>query len=258
MLRLRAKDPAAQMIFCPTWYAGPDGGASESSPRMGTGDTPGVRYTKELADRLNREVYLFWTGPEVCSLTITKEAAQTYKTLARRRLFIWDNYPVNDQQPTLHLGPVMGRDPRLMHVADGFISNPLSPENQANRIPMLTIADYTWNPEAYDPARSIGQSIAHLGRTPEERLALKDLVELYPGRLVDGSLSSGWNSFRNQFRLTLDSGSREAAKDFIAQAEGVSQRMMKLYPEQFVEARKILDADIDEIRTEYSRKYSSK
>ena len=152
----------------------------------------------------------------------------------------------------------MGRDPRLMNVAEGFISNPLSPQNQANRIPMLTIADYTWNPEAYDPARSIGQSIAHLGRTPEERSVLKDLVELYPGRLVDGSLSTDWNSFRHQFRLILDSGSQAAAKNFITHAEGVAQRLGKLFPERFVLARKVLDADIDAIRMDYSKMYSLK
>jgi hypothetical protein len=224
---------------------------------MGTGDTPGVRYTKELAAKLNAEVYLFWTGPETCPLTITTEAAQTFKTLARHRLFIWDNYPVNDQTPTLHLGPVMGRDPRLTNVAEGFMSNPLSPQNHANRIPMLTVADYSWNPEAYDPARSIGQSIAHLASSPAERSALKDLVELYPGRLVDGSQSTSWNSFRNQFRLVLESGSQQAAKDYIAHAEDVSQRLLKQFQQQFVMARNVLDADIDEIRMEFSKKYSS-
>jgi hypothetical protein len=144
-----------------------------------------------------------------------------------------------------------------MEVVDGFMSNSLSPQNQANRIPLLTVADYTWNPEAYDPERSIGQSIAHLGKSPEERLVLKDLVELYPGRLVDGSRSTRWNSLRNQFRLILHGGSRETAKDFLAHAEDVSQRLRKLFPEQFVTARDVLDADIDGIRLEYSKKYSS-
>jgi hypothetical protein len=254
---LRAKDPVAQMIFCPTWYAGPNGSEGEASPRLGTGDTPGVRYTKDLAVKLDPDVYLFWTGPEICPLTITAEAAQIYKTLAGHRIFIWDNYPVNDHTPTMHLGPVMGRDPALPNLVDGFMSNPLSPQNQANRIPMLTIADYAWNPDAYDPARSIGQAIAHLGDTPEETRVLKDLVELYPGRLVDGSFSTGWNSFRNRFRRTLESGSQRSAEDLIAHAEDVSRRMLRIFPDRFVSARTLLDADIEGIRTEYSRKYSS-
>jgi hypothetical protein len=253
--RLRSRDPQAQMIFCPTWYAGPDGKAGESNPRLGTGDTPGVRYTKELAAKLDPDVYLFWTGPEECSLTITAEEAENYKRLSRHRLFIWDNYPVNDQNPTLHLGPLMGRGPRLAKVADGYISNPLSPQNEANRIPLLTIADYLWNPEAYDPVRSIGQALAHLGQTPEQRSALKDLVELYPGRLVDGSLDDGWNSLRNRFRMTLDHGSQSDAMDFIKNAEGVSRRLAEWFPNQFVLARRTLDSDIAGMRGEYAKKY---
>lgn len=256
--RLRERETEAQMIFTPTWYAGPDGEAGESSPRLGTGDTPGVRYTKELAEKLNPDVYLFWTGPEVCSLTITAEDAENYRHLSEHRIFIWDNYPVNDQTPTLHLGPLMGRDPRLAKVVDGYISNPLSPQNEANRIPMLTIADYLWNPETYDPARSIGQAVAHLGRTSEQRLVLKDLIELYPGRLVDSSLSTAWDSPRNRFRTILDDGSQTAALDFIKNAQGVSRRMARLFPNQFVLARHTLDADIASIEAEYATKYPSR
>jgi hypothetical protein len=256
--RLREKDPGAQMIFTPTWYAGPDGEAGESSPRLGTGDTPGVRYTKELAEKLNPDVYLFWTGPEVCSLTIRDEDAENYRRLSKHRIFIWDNYPVNDQTPTLHLGPLMGRDPRLAKVVDGYISNPLSPQNEANRIPMLTIADYLWNPATYDPARSIGQAVAHLGRSSEQRLVLKDLIELYPGRLVDSSLSTAWDSPRNRFRTILHDGSQAAALDFIKNAEGVSRRMAEFFPNQFVLARQTLDADIAGMQAEYATKYPSR
>jgi hypothetical protein len=173
-------------------------------------------------------------------------------------MFIWDNYPVNDQQPMLQLGPLMGRDPALAKIVEGYISNPLSPQNDVNRIPMLTVADYLWNPAGYDPARSIGQAIAHLGNTPGERLLLKDLVELYPGRLVDGDLSTGWNSLRNRFRLILDGGSQEAAMNFIVHAEDVSRRMAKLFPDRYVLARKVLDGDLGKMRLEYSKKYPSK
>jgi hyaluronoglucosaminidase len=253
--RLREKDPEAKLIFTPTWYAGPAENKEESSPRLGTGDTPGVRYTKELAEKLDSDVYLFWTGPEVCSLTITAEEAANYARLARHRVFIWDNYPVNDQHSTLHLGPLMGRDARLGQVVDGYIANPLSPQNEANRIPMLTIADYLWNPEAYDPARSIGQAIAHLSRTRAQEMVLKDLVELYPGRLVDGSFSTGWNSLRVRFR---GAESKSAELALIGNAEGVSRRMANLFPNQYVLARGTLDADIAGIREEFAKRYPSK
>jgi hypothetical protein len=253
--RLRQKDPGAQLTFTPTWYAGPVAGEGESNPRVGNGDTPSVRYTKELAEKLNPDVYLFWTGPEECSLTITVEDAEAYRSLANHRVFVWDNYPVNDHRPTMHLGPLTGRDPRLGTVVEGYISNPQSPQVEANRIPMLTIADYLWNPRAYDPGRSIGQAIAHLGGTPEQRLALKDLVELYPGRLVDSSHSTAWNSLRNHFRRILDEGGPGAALNFIKNAESVSRRMSQVFPDHFVLARQTLDSDIAGMKEEFAKKY---
>lgn len=255
--RLRTRNSGIEVIFTPTWYAGTGDSGPETAAKLGAGNTPGIRYTGELAESLDRDVYLYWTGPEVCSLTITRADAEKYKHLAKHRLFIWDNYPCNDSHPTLQLGPLMGRGPELSTAAEGYISNPLSPQNEANRIPMLTIADYLWNPKAYNPARSIGQSVAHLGRTSGQRLVLKDLVELYPGRLVAKSQSTAWNSLLERFGLILDSGSQNAAKDFIGRARSVSQRMAKEFPDEFTLARKTLDADISTIQSEYSRKYSS-
>ena len=255
--RLRSKVPDAQMIFTPTWYAGTGDSGTETAAKLGSGDTPGVRYLKELGEKLHRDIYLYWTGPEVCSLNITREDAEKYQRLSNHRLLIWDNYPCNDQHPTLQLGPLMGRGPDLATAVEGYISNPLSPQDEANRIPMLTIADYLWNPKAYDPARSIGQSVAHLGRTPGQRLALKGLVELYPGRLVAGSRSTAWNSLREGFRMLLDKGSQQAAKGLVARAESVSRSMASEFPDRFLLAQKTLDADISGIRAEYSKKYSS-
>jgi hypothetical protein len=251
--RLRQKNRGAQLIFTPTWYAGPVAGKGESNPRIGQGEAPSVRYTKELAEKLDPNVYLFWTGPEECSMTITVEDAKAYRSLAGHRIFIWDNYPVNDHYPTMHLGPLTGRDPNLASVVDGYISNSQSPQIEANEIPLLTIADYLWNPLAYDPARSIGQSVAHLGRTPEQRTVLKDLVELYPGRLVDASHATAWNSLRVRFRQLLEEKKPDAARNLIRRAEDVSHRMARVFPDQFAPARQTLDADIAGMREELAK-----
>ncbi len=122
---------------------------------------------------------------------------------------------------------------------------------------MLTIADYLWNPREYNPDRSIGQAVAHLGKTPGQRLALKHLAELYPGRLVARSQSTAWNSLRESFGLILSEGSPNAAKDFIVRAESVSRRLAKEFPTEFVLARKTLDGNLVGIKAEFSQKYSS-
>ena len=255
--RLRKRDREAQLVFCPTWYAGTGEAAKETPNRLGSGDTPGQRYTRTLAQKLDPDIYLFWTGSEVCPLTISKEDALKYRALARHRLLLWDNYPVNDQHASLHLGPVRGRGADLAEVLSGYIGNALSFQNEANRIPMLTIADYLWNPRAYDPERSIGQTIAHLGETEEQREALRDLVELYPGRLWDGSRLTGWNSLRERFRRLLEAGSRAESEALADRAEVTYGRLGKAFPGKFEATRELLSSDIRAMRAEFAKAFSA-
>ena len=184
LARLRARDPKAQLILCPTRYWG-DG--TSSAHRA---------YLKPLGRELHKDVYLFWTGDRVVTPRITRRCAESYRSVVKHRLVIWDNYPVNDNHSTLHLGPVTGRDRDLCQVADGYMSNPLCTQNQANRIPLLTCADYAYNPWGYDPARSIGQAILHLADSAQQRDLLKDLVEAYPGM-------DDWRTSPEQPRLAI-------------------------------------------------------
>ncbi len=88
---------------------------------------------------MHSEVYVFWTGDGVVVPRITRHAAESYKRIVNHRLFLWDNYPVNDGSPTLHLGPVSGRDPDLPSVIDGYPSNPLASQNEINRLPLADL-----------------------------------------------------------------------------------------------------------------------
>ena len=169
--RLRAKDPAAQLIFCPTYYWG-DGTLTNQQP-----------YLEILARDLDPEVYVFWTGDAVVG-KVTRGAADRFRRIVRHRVILWDNYPVNDGHPTMHLGPVTDRDPDLGEVLDGYMSNPLRQQNEINRLPLATCADYAFNPRAYEPLRSIGQAILLQADTSPQREALRELVETYPGMLL--------------------------------------------------------------------------
>lgn len=246
--RLRASDPAAQFVFCPTWYAGTGASGVESNTTLGNGDTPGVRYTRTLAAKLHPEVFLFWTGPQVCSLTIEAGDAKLYKDLCGHRVLLWDNYPVNDHNPTLHLGPVTGRSWDLCNVVDGFMSNPMY-ESQANRIPLLTIADYLRNPRSYDPIRSIRQSIAHLGRTLKQRRLLLELVELYPGRLWDKSEQTGWNSLLARFREFHAAKENERTERLIGKAARVHAGIPEIFPDDWLSGCNIVGTDLERMKT---------
>jgi hypothetical protein len=246
--RLRARDEKAQLTFCPTWYAGTGEAITETANMLGSGDTPGIRYTKTLANELSREIYLFWTGPQVCSLAITVEQAKKYKALAGHRILIWDNYPVNDGHPTMNLGPLTGRDPGLCQVADGYLSNSMARENKAGRIPLLTIADYLWNPREYRAARSISQATAHMGETPAQLAVLRSLVELYPGRLWDGSFQTSWNSTIERWQSAIKRGDRDEARSLFNKAQVSANQMKAAFSDTERWGLRVLVRDIDAMR----------
>jgi hypothetical protein len=239
--RLREKDPAASLIFCPVYY-------------WGCGDSGDARaYLEALGGVLDPDVFVFWTGDGVVTRRITRACAEAFKAAVRHRIVIWDNYPVNDRTGALHLGPLTGRDPDLDEVAYGYMSNPHCPQNEINRIPLLTCADYAYNPRAYDPARSVGQAIVHLADTPAQRQVLKDLVELSPGNLIDGSTRTSYNSIVEKMNALMKGPDAEArAAGFIARVEDVAARLAGEFPGRYAETRKTLAADLDRMKRAFS------
>jgi hypothetical protein len=228
--RLREKDPQAELIFCPVYYWG----AADQGDAM--------HCTEALGRVLDRDILIFWTGDGVVTPRITRAAAESFRRAATgHRIVIWDNYPVNDRTGALHLGPVTGRDPDLDEVAVGYMSNPHSPQNEINRIPLLTCADYAYNPRAYDPGRSIGQAILELADTPAQRAVLKDLVELYPGDLISGSTSTSYNPVLERISALLkEPGGRKFAESYLRRVEKVVKRFEKAFPGRYAETKKTL------------------
>jgi len=172
--------------------------------------------------------------------------AKAYKSLVNHRLIIWDNYPVNDRQPVLHLGPVSGREAGLAEVADGYMSNPLSPQNEINRLPLLTCADYAFNPWKYDPGRSIGQSIMHLAETKSQREVLRELVELFPGEINLGRTETGYNPLLEKFNLlrTEPEGDK-LTREFVNYVENVLWRLEQEFPGQYSSTKKTIAYNIE-------------
>lgn len=242
--RLRRANPRAELILCPVYY-------------WGTGHEESARpHLETLARELHRDVYVFWTGDAVVG-RITRKAAESYRGVVGHRLFIWDNYPVNDGAPTLHLGPLVKRDADLCEVADGYMSNPMHTQNEANRIPLLTVADYAYNPWAYDPARSIGQAILHLARTREQAAVLRDLVELYPGMILY-SQGTGYNPATSRFEELIDAPhSRHLADMYLRHAADIAARLRRGFPGRFVGTLATLEANLQSMRGTYREAYGT-
>lgn len=137
---LRAAAPGADLFFCPTAYCGRMSGPPRRS-----------EYLKEIGRRLDPDIRVFWTGPDIVSRTIPVGSLRELRRVLRRRPVLWDNLHANDyDQRRLFLGPCAGRPPGLRAEIDGILSNP-NRELEANYVPLRTLAGWAraerhWNP----------------------------------------------------------------------------------------------------------------
>jgi hyaluronoglucosaminidase len=150
------KEDAARLITVPTDYAGMASSA----------------YRDRFAEVLDDDVIVMWTGPDVVPEEITAEQAkEAWESFQQHDLFLWDNFPVNDiDRNRLFLGPLVNRDADLIdNGVIGLASNPMN-EAEASKIPLYTIADYAWNPYAYNAEDSWGRSIESFGGNAADSL----------------------------------------------------------------------------------------
>ena len=133
---LKETYPEIRTIVCPTVYHG---------------DTNN-EYLGELGQLLDEQVVVLWTGPEVCSSEIPKDDAKHIYATLRRPVLYWDNYPVNDATmvPELHIGPYVGRDPKIARYAKGVLLNPMN-QAHASMISIRAASRFMNNPVEYDP-----------------------------------------------------------------------------------------------------------
>jgi hyaluronoglucosaminidase len=114
-----------------------------------------ANFLEKMAEHLPPSVACCWTGPKVVCEKITRADMRRAARRIKRRLIIWDNYPVNDlsMSKQMHVAPLTGRDPRLPELAYGYLNNPLLQES-LSFVPLATCFDYAANPAAYDAEAS--------------------------------------------------------------------------------------------------------
>lgn len=147
---VEAKGDVTNLIVCPTDYSqlwakpGPEG--------------PLAVYGREL----NPNVEVFWTGAVVCS-DLTPETLEFVNSRIKRPALYWWNYPVTDYVRNILLqGPVYGLDTNLtdQQVA-GIESNPME-HGEASKIALYGVADYAWNPQAYNPIDNWERALVYM------------------------------------------------------------------------------------------------
>jgi len=114
-------------------------------------------YLRYVGAHLDRRINIGWTGNKIIPETVSPADADFYAYFIKRKPFLGDNYPVTDNITLaggrLSLGPLRGRDARLFRYVKGYAAN-ASPLPETSKPAFMTIADYTWNPFAYDETRS--------------------------------------------------------------------------------------------------------
>ena len=94
-----------------------------------------------------------WTGDRVIA-TMTLEDVEWVREVIRRPAYIWWNFPVSDYvRDHLLLGEVYGNETTIAKSVSGFVANPME-WAEASKVAIYCVADYTWNMQQYDSARS--------------------------------------------------------------------------------------------------------
>jgi hyaluronoglucosaminidase len=212
--RLSAKGET-RLIFTPTEYCC----GSDSA------------YLRALGEELPAEIDVFWTGPQVCSHTISAADLHAVSRSLRRKPLLWDNYPVNDGEMRLdpHIRPYMGRSADLVDAVRGIVINGAI-EAESSKIALHTVADYWSDPGAYEPDAAWTRALDELSQTPGGGAALRLLGELTrrsplePGAHrrqlpVFATFWEHWHLGARRSRLTAIARLRTELQEFAAAGE---------------------------------------
>ncbi len=143
---VRVKKDVTPLILCPTQY----------NQAWAKGD-----YLDILGKGLDEDIMVMWTGPSVCS-DITKPSMEWINQRIGRKAYIWWNWPVSDYvRANLLLGKAYGCDKENGPLYSGFVSNPMD-KPEASKIGLFGVADYAWNPMAYNPDQAWKDGIKRL------------------------------------------------------------------------------------------------
>ncbi len=145
---VEAKGDVNPLAMCPTDFTKAWADGSENGPLAIYGRT------------LDPSVMVMWTGDAVCG-DIPRETLQWVDSRTKRPALVWWNYPVTDYAPHILMqGPVYGLDNNNT-ASDlcGLMSNPM--ENAlASTMAFYGVADYCWNPAAYNPLDNWERAVA--------------------------------------------------------------------------------------------------
>jgi hyaluronoglucosaminidase len=140
---------AEQIIMCPTYYS------YDPVLEKVFGKCPD-KYLETIGMGLDKNVDVFWTGPEVCSKEYPEEHILEVTQKLQRKPVIWDNYPVNDgakKSNFLHLMAFENHPAKIKNLIKSHVVNPMN-QGWLSRIPLFTLSDAYQTGDDYSPIYS--------------------------------------------------------------------------------------------------------
>ncbi|GHJ36718.1 beta-N-acetylglucosaminidase domain-containing protein [Streptomyces sp. TS71-3] len=149
-------------------------------------DTADSAYKSVLREQLDPKIVVQWTGTAVVPPSVTVADARAASEVWGRKVFLWDNYPVNDYGQTtgrLLMAPYDKREAGLHDELSGIVLNPMN-QAAASKVALFGGASFAWNDMAYDPDRTWRAAAGYLAGgdadTTRALLAFFDTEHLAP------------------------------------------------------------------------------
>lgn len=165
-----AQCSSARLVLCPSYYS-TDPLLEKLFGVMPTG------YLEALGSAVDRRIDMFWTGPRICSTEYPRQHLEWVTGLLKRKPFIWDNYPVNDDRKMaafIHLRAFENRTGELSELAAGHAINPMR-QPWLSLIPLATLPlNYKGGPE-YDARAAFRLAAAQHCKPDMARMLEEDL-----------------------------------------------------------------------------------
>lgn len=188
-------DSSIKLTVCPTLYHGKGN----------------EYYISKLGQNISPFVSVFWTGKDICSREISSFDALKFIECTHHKPLYWDNYPVNDCSMfnEMHISPIINRDTDLYKYSDGIISNCME-YAECSKIPLITIADYLWDSESYNPQVSWENAIKQVVGEEDADKFIVFADHLYTSCLKDSNSRRMYAAF-DEIEKAFKSGNTEDA-----------------------------------------------
>lgn len=161
---------ARQIIFCPTYYS------FDPVLEKVFGTRP-ADYWEILGRSIDPHVNIFWTGPKVCSEEYTAAHLKEVNDLLGRKVFLWDNYPVNDgaiKSKLLQLRAFGRSHSQLSKLVSGHAVNPMN-QPWLSRLPLATLPCAYREQQNYNPEQAFIDSCHQLCEPPLAQHLIDDI-----------------------------------------------------------------------------------